>query len=136
MIIKKVIILCLTLALFACNNSSSLPENNSVWELVSIKNNQIDIKKKPSFVIDTVNNKIRGFAGCNRFTASYVVKNSEIEIKNIISTRMTCENYKIENQFLKLFNSVNRFKLDDGILRAFIDNKEVLKFTNKKLIIN
>ena len=73
------------------------------FRLISVNNQVTDhtrFREEVSVVIDTGNGSLSGFAGCNRFTGSFVLRNDTIRIGLLASTRMACLQMETEEIYL------------------------------------
>ena len=64
------------------------------------------------------NGTVSGSAGCNRYTASYTVDGSELEIGDIATTNMACPPPAdaVERKFLAALERVEDWRIEDGEL--------------------
>ena len=95
--------------------------SNSSWELTSINNRQVitsSISEGVYITFEPNENRVSGFAGCNRFFGNYRLGESgELTFDAIGSTKMMCNNMAIETEFLNVLHKVNRYE-QDGRTRA------------------
>ena len=108
-------------------NGQDMKETETIlsgnWEVTSMEG--IDsISKKPTFIFDTENQKISGNAGCNRYGASYVQKDSLVTFTPGFATKMYCGNMPVEKVFFENLEKVVSFK---------IENEELLFFSSDGL---
>jgi putative lipoprotein len=59
---------------------------------------------------------IQGFLGCNKFNGKYVTDGADIKIGPLMSTKMTCEDQRIENQFSRILEQAASYTTDDKYL--------------------
>ena len=87
-----------------CGNYRGTYQLNTIWTLQSIGTKNVDLAKyqqdAPALDIRLNENRIYGNAGCNRFSGSFSVKDDELVIGPLISTKMACDNMDIEVQML------------------------------------
>lgn len=75
------------------------------------------------------NNRVSGFTGCNRLNAIFTIKNNNIAIKNIVTTRMRCIGIDIEDSFVTAITTPNlTYKVQQNKLLFFKDKKILLIF--------
>lgn len=101
-------------------------ELKGTWKVIHIQG--IDsLSKKPTLTFDTENKRVNGNAGCNRYNATYTIKDSLITFGPALSTKMYCNNMNIEKQFLGLLKKVSYFKFENF-------NLVFLSTTSEKLL--
>lgn len=91
----------------AGSNSLNFDEtilNSAAFFLESIDGDQLDTESLsgnlPSISFHPEENKITGFAGCNRYFGSYEISNDSLSIGIIGATKMACNHLDIEQRFL------------------------------------
>lgn len=99
------------------------------WRLSSWQTKEntpfFEASKIPSIQIG--DEKITGFGGCNRFSASIHIDNNKMEIGSVAATRMFCEGVP-ENEFFTILKGVNRFEITDKKLSIFDTENQNLIF--------
>jgi copper homeostasis protein (lipoprotein) len=83
------------------------------------------------FVMQSDNQRVAGFSGCNRMMGAYVLNGSQIKFDQMASTRMAClgDGMKIEEQFLAIFPLVSRWEISGQTLRLLdADGKALATF--------
>lgn len=101
-------------------------EVKGTWKVIHIQG--IDsLSKNPTLTFDTENKRVNGNAGCNRYNATYTIKDSLITFGPALSTKMYCNNMNIEKQFLGLLKKVSYFKFENF-------NLVFLSTTSEKLL--
>ena len=101
-------------------------ELKGTWQVINMYG--IDsLSKKPTLTFDTENKRVNGNAGCNRYNATYTIKDSLITFGPALSTKMYCNNMNIEKQFLGLLKKVSYFKFENF-------NLVFLSTTSEKLL--
>lgn len=118
--------------------NSLLALNDVVWTLGSfdsIAGPQPIIEKSTiSLSIDMQNMQFNGVAGCNHYSADFVLdsKNNDISISNIISTEMACsepENIMQQEQsYLATLAQVRFFTFSEGSLNLVVGGDSGLQF--------
>jgi heat shock protein HslJ len=59
------------------------------------------------------NNRIQGFAGCNRLIDSYELKGENLKFWRMASTRMACQNgMELETSFMQALESTAKWKIE------------------------
>ena len=83
-------------------------------------------------ILNTAQSKAGGKGSCNSFGGKLQITGDSIDITNIFSTRMYCQDVQhIENAFLKNLGLVNRFEVKDERLLLYKDTKLLLEFSTK-----
>ncbi len=89
---KTIFIISLALAfiLAACGNAVSTPDlEGTSWLLVEINGQPVLDGSAPTLVIE--NESIGGDGSCNAFGGEYTAENGKLNISNIFSTLMYCD---------------------------------------------
>lgn len=73
------------------------------------------------FVMQSDNQRVAGYSGCNRMMGSYALNGSEIKFDQMAGTRMAClgDSMKIEDEFLAIFPRVARWEISGQTLQLF-----------------
>jgi heat shock protein HslJ len=105
---------------------------NHVWRLVSLNGHDVDpaVSKPPQMNLTEQDSRIVGYAGCNRFMGTYVLHQQELRIEDGLAvTRMACHaGMDLEADFLKVLQSVDSWKIADGILELSHQKEVVARF--------
>jgi putative lipoprotein len=71
--------------------------------------------------------RVRGFAGCNRFTGSYQQVESQLRFKPLAATRMAClKGMEQEQLFLEALGEVVRFTINGDSLALYTGDERLL----------
>lgn len=108
---------------------------SGTWILSQIKSKKVSNNQNsiiPFIEFDLENNRVSGNAGCNGFSSSFILKSDRISFKEILLTRMFCEDMLIEKNFVETLNEVNSYKVDghelkfykEGFLEMIFEKKE------------
>lgn len=76
-------------------------------------------------LFDAQRNIISGNTDCNTFTADFSVDSNQIQIHNIITSKMTCKKHSIEKMFLQMLNNSTQYIIKKKIL-YFYQQKKLL----------
>lgn len=96
------------------------------WQLVQLDGQPLAAGVKPPVIHFEVHS-VRGFAGCNRFTATVKeVSPGEIDVGPAAATKMACppEQMDLEQKFLAGLDKVNRYSFMGGQLALTWQEKE------------
>lgn len=114
-------------------SSSSTALYKYKWWLTSIHNAGATepVTQQKAFIrFDDVKNSAGGNGGCNVFGSTLTLSKDKLSVSQIFSTKMYCEQFqRMEDQFLALLATVNRYEIMDGGLKLFKDNELLLEFT-------
>ncbi|WP_187262993.1 META domain-containing protein [Pontibacter beigongshangensis] len=116
-------------------NTSVAGEQNTLldtdWVLLSFAENEVPAtpKTNTSFIhFDSENDKVKGFAGCNRFFGTYTLKGERLSLHSLGSTRMACPDIEVENYLMKVFETVTSYKIAGELLTLYSKNTAVAIF--------
>ena len=125
--IFKIAATIIFISLISCNASKNKKSENKKMlatnYIVEKINTNIELKVKPSLIFNLDENKVSGFAGCNRFNGNFIKEGNTIKFNQIISTKMYCTNMKIEKSFFNLLSNTVKYKILDGKL-LLLDKKD------------
>lgn len=130
----KIFLLTLFSILFlgiSCSSQSQLPQYNRKWMLVEFNGFTKENLVKNNAYIDLTKNENGGAKmGCNGMFFSYKIKNNhKIEFSQIGSTMMYCDgNMKLEQDFGKVFPTMNHYDIKGHFLTLKNDKGETMKF--------
>jgi copper homeostasis protein (lipoprotein) len=99
------------------------------WKLITLNGKAIKQKGKKTYGIklNSKDGRFSGYAGCNGFSGNYVMPSAfGIAFMNTISTKMACANMDLETHFFEMLENVDRYTLNDNILRLKKGKKQVL----------
>ena len=111
----------------------TLSENK--WILTELNGKAVANKTSKEYFInlDSKSGKFTGFAGCNNLKGSYVMtKPGKLMLTNIISTKMACNELKMENDFIAALGKTDNYMIEGDMLHLHKGKTAVAKFTIKK----
>ncbi|MDQ7960682.1 META domain-containing protein [Flavobacterium lindanitolerans] len=147
---KNILIIALAFAAFACNKKEENKTEESVtteevqpaaaatidlfdkeWKLEELNGKAIKLdttfKKEPLMVFQKGTGKLTGNGGCNNFSGSYKLKDTDgIELSEGGATMMACPNLGIEGEFFKVFKQVKSYRIENNSLMLDNEKKEVV----------
>lgn len=141
--LKSMIPLLIVFVVCSCSstkNADSFPIKrestvlyDNTWQLEYISGIRIAFdglfpEKKPELNFDSTGNMVRGYAGCNGYSATFTKDGDEISFSDPgPSTLMYCG--EGEEQFLEIMKQINRYSIDtDGKLNLMIDEVPLMRF--------
>jgi heat shock protein HslJ len=91
------------------------------WRLVEIQGKPLSRKqndKKPiQFKLNSAENRVNGFAGCNSFWGSYTLQDgNRITFSKMASTLMACTDLHIETELYRVFDRADSYTIKDNFL--------------------
>jgi len=100
--------------------AASRPITDRDWQLVSL-GERTDPKgsggQPITLRLDAATSRAGGFAGCNRFSAGYVLTAESLTFSPAISTKMACaDGMEVENSFLVTLASFKTYQVTDSTL--------------------
>ena len=120
-ILVQVALLAVMLLIFSCsvNNKRTYLSNISLesgkWILINLNNQEV-IKQngeRPIYLeFNVTDQKVIGFAGCNRLFGAYIIKGGSITFSRVGSTKMLCPDVELENLFIANLQQVNRYQIE------------------------
>ena len=80
-------------------------------------------------IFQTIENRVNGNSGCNNFTGTYKTgQGNSLNFSGVASTRKMCIDMTIEDQMNKIFQTVDNYTLQGGILSLNQAGKTLAKF--------
>ncbi len=110
---------------------------NTTWQLTKLEGSTIDQsnaqRKKIQFTLNSVDNTVSGYSGCNIFNGSYTLeKGNRIKFSKLASTLMACPDVEFnENEFLKVFDLTDNYTVTDGTLMLNVGKRAPLAVFKK-----
>jgi putative lipoprotein len=106
---------------------------NTYWRLLEIDGEQFDVGenwREPHMVLNDRQQKVKGFAGCNRFMGSYKLNGEQIRFGQVAVTNMMCfRNMDVEKGFLEGLNGADSYLIKGDTLEVKdAEGKVKLKF--------
>lgn len=103
---------------------------NQNWRLLAAKSKKISKTMKTPFM-KFEKDRVFGNLSCNNFNGAYEIKESNIQFKPLMSTKMACPDMGVEDQFQQLLMKVSTYELQ-GTRLALKDaqGQELLYFIN------
>lgn len=129
--------------LLACGGSRQVPEadhpstplTGTEWSLVSLNGKPADAGnggKPATLTLTTADNRVSGFAGCNRLAGSYEVAADSLTLGPLILTRMACPSgMELEQQFTGALGATRRYRIDDHRLDLLSDSGVVASLESR-----
>lgn len=127
---KKLIPMLLFAGLFISCQTQNLSLTDVEWKLTSLNGKDYATLSPPVTLTLSADNKVAGFAGCNRYFGSYTFKDADLGFNGLGSTKMYCqEKMEVEDAFLKAMGEVNRFELTADKLMLQKDESVLMEFS-------
>jgi uncharacterized lipoprotein YbaY/heat shock protein HslJ len=114
-----------------CSGPSSTAQlENTYWKLMTLEGKSIETPegaREIHIVLNSQNQRVNGFPGCNRMTGSYVLKAEKITFSQMAGTMMACVNgMETERQIHEMMGRVAGWKIAGETLQLTDTNGQVL----------
>lgn len=99
------------------------------WKLITLNGKVVTHKGKKDYFIklNSADGRFSAFAGCNNMMGNYVMPSAfGLTFSPVAMTKMACPNMDIESRFSTMLEKVDRYTLNDNILRFKKGKAEVL----------
>ncbi len=119
-------ILVLSLMIAGCDETKKVIDTagqvqlSGTYTITSIAGNNI-AENAPNITFSTLEKKVNGSTGCNRFFGTYTLDLYALSFSEIASTEMACETpiMATENVFLMSLDQTGSYSLEKGILTLY-----------------
>ncbi len=114
------------------NSTENINGHFTISKLDTIKN----LSQRLTLKFDDTEKKISGFSGCNRFFGKYTSDEKSINIGNLASTKMMCQEDEniIESLVLDFLSKTNNFLIENNTLVLKKDDKILLEASRQTAI--
>jgi len=103
---------------------------NTHWQLSMLGGHAITAEvtpRMPHLTFSQENNKVAGFAGCNRFSGNYEVLADRVNLTELAITQKMCfQQMNLESQFVTALSEVDHYTVIDNTLTLFSNSGLVL----------
>ena len=93
------------------------------WKLTELNGKQVvagQSPKEPRIILDLYTHLFSGNAGCNTIMGSCHFKSSgKISFSSVAATKMLCSDMNLEEDFLKIFDLIESYKMENNILTFY-----------------
>ncbi|HMS34822.1 MAG TPA: DUF4377 domain-containing protein [Ignavibacteria bacterium] len=86
-------------------------------------NEKVNIK----FILN--DNTVTGMDGCNSFSGRVIINKDSISFLNFASSRMFCQEVKVDKIFYQLIGMVSRYKISGNFLKLYNGKKLLLEYS-------
>lgn len=95
----------------------------------------VDVSQvQPTLVFNNDEKTVSGYAGCNRFSASYTLTETEISFSKVVTTKMACpKGMEEERMFVEALESANRYTAQKDRVILFKDDTVLVKAQNPNM---
>ena len=94
---------------------------DTYWKLTQLWDEQVASPagtREVHLILQSQNQRVTGFSGCNRMTGQYAMNGSQIKFDQMAGTLMACvESMDLEKKFLAIFPEVARWEIAAQTLR-------------------
>jgi len=108
---------------------------NTYWKLVELKGERLDSNeiwlrnrknsREIHFIIHQ-DNKIKGFAGCNRVSGKTSYTDKHIETASLITTKKMCPAMALENTIIKVLSDADSYTIKGESLKLYNKSKQTI----------
>jgi putative lipoprotein len=103
------------------------------WKLIELDGRPATLgagERELHMVLTNEGDHVRGFSGCNRFTGSYELTDSQLRFRPLAATRMAClEGMEQEQRFLAALGEITRFTISGNSMALYSgDERLILQF--------
>lgn len=100
------------------------------WKLVSFENDTTLLRYNIHFQLADDSNKMYGQGTCNTINGTYNLdtKYEMIKFQNLIMSWKACNDGDDEKRYLELLKEANRYKIEDGKLLLYNEQKKLAVF--------
>lgn len=98
---------------------TSISENGA-WRSVS------DTKAYITF--NKADGKVYGNDGCNTFSGNMILSGSNISLSDFVSTKIACDNGRLDRTIYENLKQVNNFKFSNGNLKLYKDSAPLMEY--------
>lgn len=105
------------------------------WDLKSIAGKAIDLPAdaQPYLTLDTKNNAVTGFGGCNTLRSGLTVHGESLSFGQVMGTKKYCEGVQpTENAFMDALRKTTGYKLSGGTLTLLNAGTELATLVQHK----
>jgi heat shock protein HslJ len=111
---------------------------NTYWKLTELGGQVLATPpgaREIHFVLQSENQRVAGFSGCNRMMGSYALEGDAIRFDQMGGTMMACvPDMELERKFLALFPQIARWRINGETLRLLdADGKTLATFESRYL---
>lgn len=132
-------ILFIATIVFSCNETKQVMgtgnqvQLSGTYTVIAIDGEDI-YDNAPTLIFDLKEKRLSGSTGCNRYFGGFTHDLNALEILDIASTEMACEQpiMDVENRFLQALRNTGSYSLNDGVLLLFSKMDKSVLLTAKK----
>jgi heat shock protein HslJ len=113
--------------------SASIGPEGLEWQLVEVSGVPVAPQaheRQAHILLDPVQKKYSGFAGCNNFFGGYELDGSSLKFGPVGATRMFCPDLQmsLETEVFKALDKTMEWKISDDVLLLFDDSEVLARF--------
>jgi len=127
----------MTITALSCN-SKIVPDQswgNQRWVVTELRGIPVQLSstRKDAYLSFTpAEKRFGGNAGCNRISGNYTLeKKNGIQLGEVISTKMSCDDIAFETSFLSALKSANQYQVQGNTLVLKHNGEILLKFLSR-----
>ncbi len=111
---------------------------DTYWKLIELDHAPAGLgagDREPFMVLGSVDSRVHGFGGCNRFMGGYAQYQSELIFSQLASTMMACiDGMDLERRFLEALGQVKRYAISGKSLMLYGEGEQpILRFESGRM---
>ena len=124
-------------SLTACGGGDNLSIENMKWNLTELHGVTHEVFADiDTFWFSLDGESIVGVGACNRFFGGYQLSgNSGFKIGGMGMTRMACPDMELEDAFVRLFDEVDNYAIEDEYLVMKLGDDVVARFVGEPVVL-
>ena len=104
-------------------NQNTLPLIGTTWIIKSLNEEPLEVRV---FIKLDNENRLTGFAGCNRFFSNFIVGDNQLEFGLVGSTKMMCADMETETLVFSVIDRTRAYIIKEDTLRLLDEKKQLL----------
>lgn len=104
---------------------------DAYWMLISVEGQDVTRQKdsRTAFIrFQEDENDVHGFTGCNKFKGKYKLSENKLQLSELSTSRMACDNMEMETKLIEVLGRVDSYKLTKNLLTLYAGDKAVATF--------
>ena len=124
-------------SLTACGGGDNLSIENTKWNLTELQGAAHEVfDDADTFWFSLDGESIVGVGACNRFFGGYQLSgNNGFRIGGMGMTRMACPDMELEDVFVRLFDEVDNYAIEDNNLVLKSGDEIVARFAGEPVVL-
>lgn len=107
----------------ASKSQNSFPLIGTTWIIESVNDELLETQV---FIKLNEDNRLSGFAGCNRFFSNFIVGEDQLEFGLVGSTKMMCPDMETESLVFSVIDRTRAYKIKEDTLLLLNEKRQLL----------